>query len=59
MLNRNFKKEWKLFNGEIMIWMANHFELAFDKEYIGIGLEISYSYRTLYLKLLNLVIRIY
>ena len=59
MFNKNFRKDWKIFGGEIDILTFNHLEIAFDKDYIGVGFEYSHMYRTLYVKLLNIVIRIF
>ena len=59
MFNKNFRKDWNTFSGEIDILTLNHLELAFDKDCIGVGIEYARVFRTLYVKLLNIVIRIF
>lgn len=59
MFNKNFRKDWKIFGGEIDILTLNHLEIAFDKDCFGVGIEYARVFRTLYVKLLNIVIRIF
>lgn len=59
MLNKDFKKDWKTFSGEIVIADFSHAEISFDKEFIGLSVDISLEYRMIYIKVLNLVFRIF
>lgn len=59
MINKNFKRDWKTFGGEIELLIFEHFEFSIDKDYIGFGFEFSWKYRLLYFRFLNLVIRVF
>lgn len=41
MLNKNFKKDWRYYNGSISLIECKHFELAIDKDWFGISISIS------------------
>lgn len=59
MINKNFKRDWEIFGGEIELLLFEHLEISIDKDGIGFGLEFSWVYRLLYFKFLNLVFRVF
>lgn len=58
MINKDFKAEWK-WGGEVGIIEADHFSLDIDRDFCGIGFELSWKLRMVYIKLLHIVIRFY
>ena len=58
MINKNFKREWK-WGGEVNVIDASHFSLDIDRDFCGIGIELSWKLRIVYIKLLHIVIRVY
>lgn len=59
MLNKDFKKDWRTYGGDVVIADFSHAEISFDKDSIGISVDISLKYRMVYIKVLNLVFRIF
>ena len=59
MFNKNFKDDWRVYNGQISVLTTKHLSIDVDKDYIGLGIEISHIYRLIYIKLLNLVFTVY
>lgn len=58
MINKEFKRDWK-YGGEVNILETNHFSLDFDKDYIGLSISFSPTFRIFYARIIKLVIRIY
>lgn len=59
MINKNFKRDWKIFGGEVNIIETEHFSLDFDKDYITFQISFSWRYRLLVISIFNLVFRFY
>lgn len=59
MINKNFKRDWKNFGGEVNIIESEHFSLDFDKDYITFQISFSWRYRLLVVSIFNLVFRFY
>ena len=59
MINRNFKRDWKHYNGQIDLLTGKHLTLSVDKDYISFSLSISWRYMLIDLRLFNLVLTIY
>lgn len=59
MLNKDFKRDWKYFGGEVNIIETEHFSLDFDKDYITFQISFSWRYRLLVVSIFNLVFRFY
>ena len=60
MINKNFKDDWKrTTNGEVDVIDAKHFGLAIDKDIFGFALDISFSFRMVYIRIFNIAIRFY
>ena len=57
MINKNFKRDWKIYNGEINVIDCKHFSLDIDKEGIGFSFVVEPFYRMIYIQILCLVIR--
>jgi len=60
MFNKEFKRDWKEYDGEIGVFESKHFQFSIDKDFIGISLiYIHRRPRIFYLKLFCLCIRFY
>ena len=59
MINKNFKQDWKRYNGEINVIDCKHFSVDIDKDYFGFVLEFSITFRMVYIKIFNIVIRFF
>lgn len=60
MFNKEFKRDWKEYDGEIEVFKSKHFQFGIDKDFIGISLIYLHHHpRIFYLKLFCFVIRIY
>ncbi len=59
MFNKEFKRDWKIYDGEITVFDSKHFSFDIDKDFIGIALEYIHRYRLFYLKLFCFCIRFY
>lgn len=57
MINKDFKRDWKYYGGEVNIIDTKHFSLDFDKDYITFQISFSWSYRLLVISIFNLVFR--
>ena len=59
MINKDFKRDWNVFGGEVNLLIFKHWELSIDKDSVGVAIDISFRYHFAYIKLLWLVIRIF
>lgn len=59
MINKDFKKDWKIFGGEIELLSAKHFSIAIDKDYFSISISMSWKFRFVYIAIGHLVFRFY
>ena len=59
MINKNFKRDWKLYGGEVNIIDTKHFSLDFDKDCIAFKICFSWKFRLLVISIFNLVFRFY
>ena len=59
MLNKNFKRDWDIMGGEVNLIDTSHFSLDIDKDFLGFGFDVSYTFRMVYIKIFFLVMRIY
>ena len=59
MINKNFKQDWQRYNGEITVIDCKHFSFDIDKDWLGVGFDISLGFRMIYIKILCLAIRFY
>lgn len=59
MINKNFKKDWKIFGGEIGLLSTEHFSADIDKDYFSISVSVSWKYRLVYIAIGHLVFRFY
>lgn len=59
MINKDFKRDWKYFSGEVNVIDTKHFSLDFDKDCITFQISFSWSYRLLVISIFNLVFRFY
>lgn len=41
MINKNFKRDWRYYNGSISLIECRHFELAIDKDWFALSISIS------------------
>lgn len=59
MLNKNFKREWKLFGPEVNILESEHFVLAIDKDWIALDIAIAPKLKMLRIQILCIIIDIF
>ena len=60
MLNKNFKRDWKVSGGEVNVLETKHFSLSIDKDYfISFAISCSFTYRLVYVTFLCFVFRFY
>lgn len=59
MINKDFKKDWKIFGGEVGLLSTNHFSIDIDKDYFSISISMSWKYRLVYIAIGHLVFRFY
>lgn len=59
MINKNFRRDWNIYGGEINVIDSKHFSLDIDKDYISFSISFSFKLRLLYIAFLCFVIRIY
>lgn len=59
MLNKNFKREWKLFGPEVNIFESEHFTLSIDKHWIALDIAISLKLKSLHIQILCIIIDIF
>lgn len=59
MINKNFRRDWNIYSGEINVIDSKHFNLNIDKDYISFSISLSFKLRLLYIAFLCFVIRIY
>ena len=59
MINKDFKRDWKIYNGEITVIDCKHFSFDIDKDWLGFGFDVSLEFRMIYIRVLCLVIRFY
>ena len=57
MINKDFKRDWKHYNGEINVIHCRHFSLGVDKDGIGFSFIIEPLYKIVYIQILCLIIR--
>ena len=59
MINKDFKRDWKVYGGEINVIDSKHFSFDIDKDYISFGINVSFTYRLMCISFLCFVIRFY
>ena len=59
MINKHFKRDWKIFDGEINVMTTSHFSIDIDKDNFNLSISVSWRFRLIYIALGHLVFRIY
>ncbi len=59
MINKDFKRDYKIYGGEVNVIDTLHFSLDIDKDFLGLSVDLSLVYRMIYIKIFCFVIRIY
>lgn len=59
MINKDFKRDWKVFGGEVNIIETKHLSIGLDKDFITFQVSFSWRYRFLIISIFNLVFRFY
>lgn len=59
MINKNFKRDWRIFDGEITLMNTKHFSVDIDKDYFSVSISGSWKYRLIYVAIGHIIFRFY
>ena len=60
MINKNFKRDWKISKGgQINLVETDHFLIDIDRDFFGIDISFSPFFKIINIQILNVIIKFY